>query len=79
MKVKGIEITQAQIDACLVRMRMDRFYACQIYVTAIGAGVSEIAADRVADRLIQRERKAGRIELLPGNCWKWVTQTQVAA
>lgn len=60
--VNGIEITQAQIDACLARMRATEYFrAHEIVGAAYRAGVANEATDRVADRLIQRERKACRI------------------
>lgn len=75
MKVQGIEVSQANIDACLARMqRGDYFRAYYIASAAYDSGISNgDVASRLADRLIQRERKAGRI--IPVNrsgLWKWV-------
>lgn len=75
MKVQGIEVSQKAIDACLARMqRGDYFRAYFIASAAYDAGVSSgEVASRLADRLIQRERKAGRI--IPVNrsgLWKWL-------
>jgi hypothetical protein len=78
VKVQGIEVSQAHIDACLERMkRGDYFRAYFIASAAYDAGVSSgEVASRLADRLIQRERKAGRI--IPVNrsgLWKYVGAT----
>lgn len=72
MKVRGIEITQAQIDACLARMKLEPFFrSYQIETAAERAGVGETM--RMVDRLIQRERKAGRIALANrSGLWKYV-------
>lgn len=75
MKVQGIEITQAQIDACLARMKATEYFrAYAIANAALSAGVSNgTINDRLADRLIQRERKAGRIMLANrSGLWKHV-------
>lgn len=72
MRVQGIQITQAQIDACLARMKEAEFFRFhEIVGAAMRAKVPHEARDRLADRLIQRERKAGRI--MPANrsgLWK---------
>ena len=62
MKVQGRDITPEQIEACLQRMRAAPFEAFQISHVAYESGVKpgDVAA-RLADRLIQRERKAGTI------------------
>lgn len=67
MKVQGIEITQEQIDACLARMKATEYFRLYEIVSAASrAGVTSMdAANRLGDRLIQRERKAGRI--IPAN------------
>lgn len=66
MIVHGLQITPEQERACLERMRKEKFIAAQITVTAINHGVPNFLkynfiANRVADRLIQRERKAGSL------------------
>lgn len=65
MIVCGYEVKPEQIEACLARMRKCPFEAWQIASVAHDAGVTikEGACDRLADRLIQRERKAGTIVL----------------
>lgn len=79
MIVQGIEIAQAHVDACLARMkRGDYFRAYFIASVAYDSGISNgEVASRLADRLIQRERKAGRI--IPVNrsgLWKYVGEAK---
>ena len=69
MKVDGLVITQAQIDACLARMKAHAYFRkSDIIEAAVRAGVPR---DRygthgaVATRLLMQERKAGRI--IPAN------------
>lgn len=67
MKVYGVEITEKQQHAALVVMRRHRiFIAKQVQEALIVAGVPKTShrnsiAIRAADKLIQRERKAGWI------------------
>lgn len=75
MKIYGIEITEAQIEACLKRMRSHgEFMAGDIAAHVIdriadaNSKVREDVAYRLADRLIQRERKAGNIKF-NGKYW----------
>jgi len=70
MKVQGYEVTPEIENACLSAMQGE-FRALQIAQAAIRAGVPDRGSsipDRVADRLLQRERKAGRIKRV-GNRW----------
>ena len=75
MKIYGIEITEVQIEACLKRMRSHgEFMAGDIAAHVVdriadaNSSVRENVAYRLADRLIQRERKAGRIKY-DGKYW----------
>ena len=66
MNVHGVEITDEQQNACIVAMEK-RFKASDIELVAIQAGVPRYhdrndIAHRVADRLIQRQRKTGAIK-----------------
>jgi hypothetical protein len=66
MYVHWVEITEAQQEACVSAMKK-RFRASDIESAAIQAGVPKYndrngIAHRVADRLIQRQRKAGKIK-----------------
>lgn len=64
MNVHGVEITAEQIDKANQRMMEGPFTAYQIIVTLERAGVPDKGdvAMRAADRLIQKARKAGKIE-----------------
>lgn len=66
MNVHGFEITEEQQNACILAMNK-RFNASDIELVAIQAGVPRFhdgngIAYRVADRIIQRQRKAGKIK-----------------
>ena len=67
MKVRGFDIP-AEVDrACLVRMRKP-FRAVDIVAVALHEGALG-GSYRFADRLIQRERKAGNI-VRDGRGWR---------
>lgn len=71
MRVKGVEITEAQIEAIMASM-CKRFRASDVIAAAEAAGVEkgEIAM-RAADRLIQKQRKANRIRIIAsGPYWE---------
>ena len=70
MKVLGFTVTSAIESACLERMRAGWFTAALIAETAYGLGVPFAKDYRVAERLIQRERKAGNI-VRHGKGWLW--------
>lgn len=75
MMVYGLEITQQQIDAVIARMKLRHFTTSLLALAAYEAGAKRFngdldVSDRVADRLIQRERKAGNISKL-GRGWVW--------
>ena len=78
MRVEGYEVTPEQISAALAFMdrmdgpmhlpftRNDLFeHLTQVGVPCVGYTV----AYRVADRIIQKERKAGHIEFIRGIGW----------
>ena len=63
MKVLGYTVSPETEAACLARMRKGWFTAAQLADVVWGAPkMSYDTSYRVADRLIQRERKAGRIK-----------------
>lgn len=77
MIVQGYQVPDSVIEAAMVRMKCGlHFRAFEIEGVVQRAGVP--AADglsmRVADRIIQRERKAGTIAIIktPQRCWEWV-------
>lgn len=71
MKIKGVEITEAQIQKMKTSMQK-RFRASDVIAAAEAAGVQpgEIAM-RAADRLIQKQRKAKAIRIIDsGPYWE---------
>lgn len=69
MKSYGFEIPQSVIDAGLARMKGE-FTAVNIEGALLRAGCpADAIPSRVADKLLQRERKAGRIQFSKGK-WK---------
>lgn len=64
MNVHGVEITEDQIEQAHRRMMEAPFTANQIIATLERAGVPDKGdvAMRAADRLIQKARKAGKVE-----------------
>jgi hypothetical protein len=73
MKVYGTEITDEQIAAALAAMR-GTFTMHTVTVALIRAGARSDGpvAGRAVDRLLQRERKAGRIKVNPANKREWM-------
>ncbi len=69
MKIEGEVVTEAQIDAGLAAMSKDGFTAKDVEMAMLAAGCSEAAAYRGSDRLLQRERRAGRIKFVRGTGW----------
>lgn len=77
MNVLGHSITAAQQDDCLGAMK-GQFRKADVEAAALAAGVPEFAnvgrvrperlANRVADRLLQQQRKAGNI-VRAGQFW----------
>ncbi|WP_338924515.1 hypothetical protein V0M98_33410 (plasmid) [Pseudomonas silesiensis] len=74
MKVKGIEVTDAQISAMIDAMA-SHFRASDVEAAAIKAGVpdADMIALRAADRLIQQRRKKGLIKIV-GKGPYWTNQ-----
>ena len=73
MIVHGFEVTPEIERACLAAM-VGKFRAMDIEMAASNAGAPCDVVMRIADRLIQRERKAGRIKRV-GNRWERVEVT----
>jgi hypothetical protein len=71
MRVKGLEINDAQINAMLACMN-DRFRASDIEVAAVKAGVPEGDVAKIAAcRMIQQQRNQGGIQAYAcGPFWK---------
>lgn len=77
MKVNGIAIPPQVVDACLARMRSGgRFRCSDITEAARNSGVTTAGLEctRIADRLIQQERKAKRIKAVDYPFWEPVTK-----
>jgi hypothetical protein len=74
MEVNGREVAQEVIDKCIFRMKSAPFKASEIETICANMGVESRhgSAMRLADRLIQRERKSGNIELKTRPYWFWV-------
>ena len=71
MKVLGFTATPEIEAACLVRMRRGWFTAAQLADEVwVAPRATYDISYRVADRLIQRERKTGNIKRF-GKGWKW--------
>jgi hypothetical protein len=70
MKVYGVEITEEQIAAGIAAMAGD-FTILKVQIALQRAGVPRdgAVASRAADRLLQRERKAGRIVAVNNRNW----------
>lgn len=66
MKVQGIQISEAQVQAMLEAMKtLEQFRASDIEAVAVKAGVpSGEVASRAVDRIIQKQRKAGATSLI---------------
>lgn len=70
MKVKEIEITEAQISAML-KVMGKRFRASDVREAAKKAGVPSEVEMRAADRLLIHERKKGHIQQIPEDAPYW--------
>lgn len=71
MKINGIEIPPEVIDACLERMRLERFRCLDIIDAARNfKATTALEYTRIANRLIQRERKAKRIRAVDYPYWE---------
>lgn len=73
MKVYGVEITAEQEAAAMAAMR-GTFTMHSVIVALVCAGVTNdgAVAGRAVDRLLQRERKAGRVKVNPDNKREWI-------
>lgn len=76
MKVQGVEITEEQLQAGMAVMVGPRFTSHDVRVALSRVGVAEgtrpadYLLERVADRLMQRERKRGRIRAVTNKLWE---------
>lgn len=62
MKIGTYQVPQDVIDSCILRMRSrEQFRASDISFCAFQAKATPEHCDRIADRLIQLKRKAGKI------------------
>lgn len=80
MNVKGVEISEAQVEAISASMTK-RFRASDVIAAAEAAGVpvGEIAM-RTADRIIQRQRRAQQIRIIAsGPYWEPTSTTSRSA
>ena len=83
MKIKNYDVPQRAVEACESRMRSGQFKAADITKTAMIEGVPEIigweyVANRVADRLIQKHRKAGSIRMVDRKpTWEFLSNADV--
>lgn len=72
MKVQGIQITQAQIDACITKMRVwSSFTTRHLAEQAEAVGVDYDVTLRFAERLTKQERIAGNLEYWAKR-WRWI-------
>ena len=76
MKVKGVEITEAQLDACITRMKRGPFKIADIAIALKHADYRG-SGFGAADRILQKFRRAGVIDVgayvdLPFPQWKWI-------
>ena len=73
MKIHELEIEESTLLACIGRMKTAPFKAADIALVAETHGVPHEPAYRVADRLIQRQRKARNIHITqPYPTWVWI-------
>lgn len=83
MKVCGHEVSEQHHAAAIERMQRGEFKAADIAQAMCDAGLPKhvtangfvcYLSNRVADRIIQQQKKLGRIELLGGSRsrWSWV-------
>jgi len=81
MKVKGIEIPLAVQEAAVAVMKTKHsftaFNVTSVVAQHMGVKTSDEIAYRTADRIIQRERKAGNIgpsdsARSRSSYWKWI-------
>lgn len=71
--VQGHPVTAEQRDAGLAAMR-GRFARGMVAGALLDAGVPFSVTYRAADRLLQSERRAGRIRVVKGRgCWEVVS------
>lgn len=86
MKVYGYEPTEKQINEAIKYMQSSlAFRSRNIEKILISEGVPEkqsrlysyvFVAHRVADRLLQKLRKEGKIKLVARATWQWVDENE---
>lgn len=87
MKVEGHQIPAEVVDEAVAAMKRYAVFRCFDIQSVIVKRLAEVpsthrlgVAHRTADRLIQRERKAGRIGPMHGNKrspdWRWIGKAQ---
>lgn len=79
MIVMNIEVPGPIMESAMARVRQREFTAASLTGSVASALVDsniQLSEDswamRVADRIIQQERKAGRIMLTSSRMWQWV-------
>lgn len=72
LTVQGVVVTAEHQQLLVERMKVGGFKASNLetYAESLGFARSDGLAMRVADRLIQRERKAGHLEF-SNRQWSW--------
>lgn len=82
MKVFDHEVTEMQFASAIERMQRSEFKAADIVAALEDAGLPRhikpggytlYLSNRVADRIIQQQRKLGKISLLGGR-WRWLVK-----
>jgi len=77
MKVGRHEISEAELDFAIKQMQDGQtFRACAVMYWLNHIGVRPMASYRAADKLIQRERKAGNIHQIKHAVWQWKGETK---
>lgn len=71
MKVNGQEVSPAIEASCMERMRQAPFKSASIVAAIDRAHKDFLESYRTADRILQRERRAGNIEF-DGKTWRWI-------
>lgn len=80
MKVYDHEVSESHYAAAIERMQRGEFKAADIDKAMREAGLPQhvtvngrvcFLSNRVADRIIQQQKKLGKIGLYGGSLWKW--------
>ena len=80
--VKPMRSGKREVPATFLREAVQKWNPARGYSSlaahierALGDGAKGVECDRIADRMVQKMRKAGVIEHLGGGKWKWAGQT----